>query len=167
MRRKLRSSFCRSEVAASLYQILYLVFDLCNIYFFSFFIYLFIDIALSGAGSQSGENQDEEYNEERKKNDTYYNKGTKILFPKETARLLCLPPRPPIKSHTQTLPFETEMATWLLRVLALHEDCMHAPLALRVVMSTSVWFSCCQTSRHLYGRMIWRAPLGFLEPERD
>ena len=70
----------------------------------------------------------------------------------------CLPPRPQIKSHTQTLPFETEIATWLLRVLALHEDCMHAPLALRVVMSTSVWFSCCQTSRHLYGRMTWRAP---------
>ena len=59
-----------------------------------FFIYLYIYIGFSGAGSQSGENQDEEYNEERKKNDTNYNKGTKILFPKETARLLRLPSRP-------------------------------------------------------------------------
>lgn len=42
---------------------------------------------VSGAGSQSGENQDEEYNEERKKNDTSYNKGTKVLVSKETVGL--------------------------------------------------------------------------------
>ena len=38
----------------------------------------------------------------------------------------CPPPRPQIESHTQNLPFEPEMATQLLRILALHEDCIHA-----------------------------------------
>ena len=32
-----------------------------------------IYVTFSGAGSESGENQDEEYNEERKKNDTNNN----------------------------------------------------------------------------------------------
>lgn len=69
----------------------------------------------------------------------------------------CLPPRPQTESHTQTLPFETETAIWLLRVL---ENCMACTSteSSSLIMSTSVWFSCCQTSRHLYGRMTWRAP---------
>ena len=35
----------------------------------------FFGIVSSGAGSQSGKNKDEEYNEKRKKNNTNYNKG--------------------------------------------------------------------------------------------
>ena len=48
---------------------------------FAFSIDLFTYIILLGTGSQSGKNQDEEYNEERKKNDTNPNKGRKVLDP--------------------------------------------------------------------------------------
>ena len=103
------SSWDENGVAASLYWI-YLAFNICDMHFLAFlFIWLFT-LPFQAQAAKVGENQDEEYNEERKKNDTNYNKGTKTLFPKETTTLLPLPPRSP-SPPPLPLPFSRERLT--------------------------------------------------------